>query len=108
MQANLNKSCSPLDFPQHVEVVLSTFARRHNGVFIVNPNLAARSHRKMLDIYCAFSEETLSQAISAAQNAFAGMHVEARCYSCSDFDSEFLTRVSRGARVFGERRYASR
>ncbi len=107
MSFPLRQMTSPLGFPHHVEIVLSTFARRNNGVFIVTP--AAPPRRETLDIYCAFDAATLPAAIAAAQNAFLeATDTEIRCFSCSDFDSAHLSRISRAARIFGERRYSSR
>ncbi len=107
MSLPLRQTASPLDFPQHVEIVLSTFARRNNGVFIVA--LAAPPRRGALDIYCAFDEATLPAAIAAVHHAFReATDTPVRCFSVQDFDSAYLNRVSRAARVFGERRYSAR
>jgi hypothetical protein len=99
-----------LDLPQHAQILLSIFARRHGGLFILDgPRTSPEASRSVLDVYCVFVPLTLQQAQLTAQNALSSLgRLQVNIRPGSDLDGAALNQICRRARVFGERRRLSR
>ncbi len=93
------------------ELMLSIFARRNNGLFIVDGPRPADldGESKGVDVYCVFGQEALPYALLAARNAISGLAgLEVRYHACRDSDGPLLNAICARSRVFGERRRAAR
>jgi hypothetical protein len=93
------------------EIMLSIFARRNNGLFILDgpKPLSAEGAAKALDVYCVFDQEALPYALLAARNAVSGMDgLDVRFHACRESDGALLNSICGRSRVFGERRRAAR
>jgi hypothetical protein len=89
--------------------MLSMFARRNSGLFIVDGPKQDDGAAKGLDVYCVFGQEALPYALLAARNAMSAVaEFEVRYHACRDSDGPMLNAICARARVFGERRRAAR
>jgi hypothetical protein len=93
------------------ELILSVFARRNSGLFILDGPKAAGPDgaAKGLDVYCVFGQEALPYALLAARNAVPGVAgLDVRYHACRDSDGALLNPICARSRVFGERRRFAR
>jgi hypothetical protein len=102
-----------LDPLRQAEVLLASFARANQGLFILDgPAIGTDPDRPPgpeLDVYCRFEPQLMAQAMAAARNALAPLRDWQIFYHRGDaFVGELLTYISRRAHVLGERRNKKR
>ena len=109
---NKSSSAHSSNLPRPVDILLTTFARRNHGLFILDgPAIGADPDRtgNALDVYCLFDQAMLPQALSTARSALANVSgMKISYHSSVSSDGSLLNHLSRRAKVFGDRRLSRR
>jgi len=97
---------------RQAEVLMSSFARSNQGLFILDgPAIGTDPDRKgdQLDVYCLFKPAQMKAATETAHRALNGFgQWQINYFKGTDFAGTLLTYLSRRGHVLGERRGGKR